>query len=150
LKRTLFAAVLVLAATPAFADDRDDVMAADRAFSSLSVAKGSNAAFLAVIADDARLFGNSGPPSVGKAAIAAEFAKAVQDPKAATLSWRPDAAGVSPDGNLGWTDGHWVFRSGKTPPVTGHYMTVWVKRGGIWKVQADMGTVDAKPSTKKS
>jgi ketosteroid isomerase-like protein len=143
LKTILAAAAFVLTATTAFADGRDDVMMADRAFSSLSVAKGSNAAFLAFIADDARLFGNSGPPTVGKAAIAATFAKDVQNPRAAALSWEPDAAGISADGDLGWTDGHWLYRSGKKAPVTGHYMTVWVKRGGAWKVQADMGTVDA-------
>jgi ketosteroid isomerase-like protein len=143
MKAIAAAAIVVLLAAPALAGPREDVMAADRAFSELSVAKGSNAAFLSVIADDARLFGNSGPPTVGKAAIAAQFAKQVQDPRAAVLRWEPDAAGVSPDGNLGWTDGHWVFRSGGKPPVTGHYMTVWVKQGGAWKVQADMGTVDA-------
>jgi hypothetical protein len=38
-------------------DPRSDLAAADRPFSDLSVAKGSNAAFLAYLAYDGRIFG---------------------------------------------------------------------------------------------
>jgi len=141
-------------AGPAVAGPAEDVMAADRAFSQLSVAKGSNAAFLAYLADDGRLFGTGNElPIIGKAAAAARFADPKSgngDPSLNMLSWEPDAVGVSKDGTLAWTDGHWIFAmgpddAGRRHYITGHYLTVWKKdAAGAWKVQADMGTTDTK------
>jgi ketosteroid isomerase-like protein len=134
----------VILAAPAWAASTEDLMAADRAFSQMSAAKGHDAAFLAFITEDARLFGTGGEPLAGKAAAAKEFAKC-KNPKATTLTWEPDTARLSADGAMGWTDGHWRFVAAKAAPVTGHYLTVWVKQKGAWKVQADMGTLDPKP-----
>ena len=49
-------AILLLPAT-AGAGPKEDLLAADKAFSDLSVAKGRNAAFLFYLAEDGRLFG---------------------------------------------------------------------------------------------
>ena len=48
---------LVLSTSAVNAGPKDEIIATDKAFSALSVARGSNAAFLAYMADDARVFG---------------------------------------------------------------------------------------------
>ena len=143
-------------ASTAWAGPKDELIAADKAFSALSVAKGSNAAFLAYMADDGRIFGTgSQPPIYGKAAAIARFKTSGNgDPKVNVLSWEPDMAQVSMDGLLGWTDGHWIFESGpdsagRRQHITGHYLTVWRKDAkGAWKFTADMGTTDPQPQKK--
>ncbi len=139
---------LGLAATisAAHAGPKDDILATDKAFSALSVAQGSNAAFLAYLADDGRVFGTgSQPPIHGKAEAAKRFETSGNgDPKTNVLSWAPDNAEVSADGTLGYSDGHWRFDGG-TVHLTGHYVTVWRKVGEAWKVIADMGTTDPEP-----
>jgi ketosteroid isomerase-like protein len=156
MKRILPGAVLVIAAgfaTAAVAGAKDDILAADKSVSAVSVAKGSNAAFLAYLADDGRIFGTgSEPPVFGKAAAAKRFETSGNgDPKTNVLSWVPDNAESSADGTFGYSDGHWSFESapdkaGNRLKLTGHYVTVWRHIGGQWKVVADMGTTDSKPS----
>jgi ketosteroid isomerase-like protein len=138
----------------ALGQPKDDLIAADKAFSALSVAKGSNAAFLATLADDGRIFGTGNePPIFGKAAAVARFAdpkSGNDDPRLNVLSWVPDHDEVSKDGTLGYTDGHWLFEAApdaksKRQNLTGHYVTVWRKdASGAWKVIADIGTNDPK------
>lgn len=143
LKRLLVCACLF--ATSVLAGAKEDIAAADKAFSALSVAKGSNAAFLAYLADDGRLFGTGNEaPIYGKAEATKRFADPKSgngDPKANVLSWVPDHVDVSKDGTLGYSDGHWLFTTPKLK-LTGRYMTVWRKESGQWKVIADMGTTD--------
>lgn len=133
----------ILAAGSAFAGPKDDIIAADKAFSALSAAKGSNAAFLAYLADDGRLYGTgSEAPIIGKQEAVKRFAAGGNgDPKTNVLSWVADHAEVSADGTLGYSDGHWTFTAPKAR-ATGHYVTVWRKVGGAWKVVADIGTTD--------
>mgnify|MGYP001545681340 CR=1 FL=1 len=59
-------------ASTAVAAPKDDLIAADKAFSDLSVAQGSNAAFLAYMADDARIFGTGNEPPIHGRAEAIE------------------------------------------------------------------------------
>jgi hypothetical protein len=135
LKTLPLAILLAFSSAPAFAAD-NAVMAADRAFSRLSVAKGAAFAFWTYTAQNGRLYSKSGPPRIGRSAKA-------PPPKTdqTVLSWEPTAGAVSDDGKLGWTDGTWK-RAGKDGTQTGHYLTVWVKENDQWKVQADMGTAD--------
>jgi hypothetical protein len=140
-------------ATTAVAGARDDVLAADKSFSAMSVAKGSNAAFLAYLADDGRIFGTGNePPVFGKAAAAKRFETSGNgDPKTNILSWTPDNVETSADGTFGYSDGRWLFEGAKDKKgaglkLTGHYMTVWRHVGDQWKVVADMGTTDSKPA----
>lgn len=140
-------------ASTAWAAPKDDLIAADKAFSQLSVEKGSNAAFLAYMADDAHVFGTGGEaPMYSKAEAVKRFQTSGNgDPKMNVLSWEPDTAHVSKDGAMGWTDGHWIFESGpnsagRRQHITGHYLTVWAKDAkGAWKFTADMGTTDPQP-----
>ncbi len=145
-----------VAGMPADAGPKDNLIAADKAFSAMSVAQGDSAAFLAYLADDGRLFGSGNrPPLIGKAAAAASFKSGKSGNGAhSSLSWVPDFADVSADGTLGFTDGHWVFdgapdAKGKRFHATGHYLTVWRKdASGAWKVAADMGTTDPAKTAK--
>ena len=131
-------AILLMAVAPAFAAD-NEVMAADRAFSALSVEKGVPYAFWFYASKNARLYGPSGPPVIGRDAKPPTVEKTDS-----TLSWVPTAG--SQDGKLGWTDGEWKLTSARGTR-TGHYVTVWVKEAGQWKVQADIGTFDPPPSS---
>ena len=146
--------VATLVSIPALADAKADLIAAEKAFSALSVAKGSDVAFLANLADDGRMYGTGNQsPIFGKAEAAKRFADPKNgngDPRTNVLSWVPDNAEVSKDGTLGFTDGHWLFEGapdakGKRLRLTGHYMTVWRNAAGTWKVVADMGTNDPPP-----
>jgi len=148
----LTALALCAITAPAWAGPKEDLMAADKAFSDLSVAKGNNAAFLAYMTDDARTFGTGGqPPMFSKKEAVKRFSDPANgngDPKVNVLSWAPDHAEVSGDGTLGYTDGRWLFRGkdGKAGAfkLTGHYVTVWRKTASGWKYIADMGTNDPK------
>jgi ketosteroid isomerase-like protein len=146
----ILGALALLVSGAAWAGPKEDLVAADTAFSALSVAKGSNAAFLAYLADDGRLFGTGNEkPIFGKDAARARFADPKNgngDPRLNILSWVPDFAAVS--GSLGYTDGHWLFAGhdakGAAFQLTGHYVTVWRKEASGWKVIADIGTQDPK------
>jgi ketosteroid isomerase-like protein len=147
---------MVCGSIAASAAPKDELIAADKAFSAMSVAQGDSAAFLAWLADDGRLFGTGQrPPLIGKAAAAASFKSGESGNGAkSSLSWVPDFADASADGTLGFTDGRWNFDGapdarGKRFHATGHYLTVWRKdSSGNWKVAADMGTTDPAPDAK--
>jgi ketosteroid isomerase-like protein len=152
--RTLLFSLLSLAVTgsTAMAAPKDELIAADKAFSDLSAAKGSNTAFLAYMADDARIFGTGNePPIHGKAEATERFkASGNGDPKTNILRWEPDYASACADGTQGFTDGRWTFDGGGKIHLAGHYLTVWTKDGsGAWKFVADMGTTDPQPERKQ-
>jgi len=143
------AAFVTLMPVLAHAGAKDDIIATDKAFSELSIAKGSNAAFLAYMADDARIFGTGNEaPIYGKTEARKRFETSGNgDPKLNVLSWMPDHADVSGDGTLGYSDGHWLFETapdakGNRVHLTGHYVTVWRKTGDSWKFISDIGTTD--------
>lgn len=147
----LVAASVAILASPAKAGAKDEMMAADRAFSEMSVKQGAHAAFLAFMADDVRLFDGDSPPILGKAAAAAYYAgvekKNPDAGKDSSLSWTPIEAEASSDGSLGWTRGTWVFTAkkadGSQRRATGYYVTEW-RRGadGKYKFVLDIGGAD--------
>lgn len=129
----------------ALAGPEQDLLATDKAFSDLSVAKGAHAAFLAYMTDDARLYEGEHPPILGKAAAAALYAKEDSSPghKASRLEWTPLEARTSPDGILGWTRGTWVWSSGDAKRLTGYYVTEWRRQvDGHYKFELDIGGTD--------
>jgi ketosteroid isomerase-like protein len=138
-----------MAAGSAWAGPKDDILAADKAFSDMSVSKGPHAAFLAYMADDVRLYDGDHPPIIGKAKVA-EYYAANPDGPDDRLEWTPLEADASPDGILGWTRGTWTY-TGKNPDggdqkVTGYYVTEWRRQAdGQYKFTLDIGGVD-KPA----
>ncbi len=136
----------LLASSAAFAGPKEDMIAADRAFAQMSLAKGAHAAFLAYMTDDVRLFDGEHPPIIGKAAVAEYYAKN-PDPKGSTLDWKPVEADASAAGDFGTTRGTWVFTAkdekGKNIKVTGYYVTGWKRQAdGKYKFSFDIGGAD--------
>jgi ketosteroid isomerase-like protein len=147
----LAAVVLLVAVTvSASAAPKDDMIAADKAFSAMSIAQGQHKAFLAYMTDDVRLFSGAHPPLIGKAAVAADYEadeKANPNYKAQRLEWTPLEAEASPDGMLGYTRGTWIFTApkpdGSTAKVTGYYVTEWRRQpDGTYKFCLDIGGAD--------
>jgi ketosteroid isomerase-like protein len=102
-------------------------------------AQGGGPAFAKWFAPDAVTLSNGKAPVVGQAAIAATTN---WTPAQYQLAWTPDGARISPDGDMGFTWGHYEGKSKDrdgTPIVTtGRYMTVWKKQpDGSWKVELD-------------
>ena len=156
MRRAVLASLLILA-TAAGAAPKDDMMAADRAFSAMSIAKGAHTAFLAYMTDDVRLYDGATPPLMGKAAVAAQYtAEEKADPafKNQRLEWTPVEADASPDGVLGWTRGSWIFTAPKPDgtifKLTGYYVTAWRRQSdGTYKFCLDIGGVDKTPPKDK-
>jgi len=146
---TLMASLVILAVA-ATAAPKDDLLAADRTFSALSVAQGAHAAFLATMTDDVQLFTGAHPPLVGKMAVAATYAEEEKtDPtyKSQRLEWTPIAAEASADGSLGITRGTWVYTApgadGAVRRLTGYYVTTWRRQSdGTYKFCLDIGGAD--------
>lgn len=139
----------LLAVTPAQAGPKDEMLAADRAFSAMSVAAGAHAAFLAYMTDDARVFTGNAPPIVGKAALAAYYAaqeKADPNYRNQRLEWTPEEAESADDGSLGFTRGAWklssVAEKGQVKTLSGYYVTEWRRQSdGTYKFCLDIGGV---------
>jgi ketosteroid isomerase-like protein len=119
-----------------FADLRpawDSLVEAERNFARTSVAKGTKEAFLGVLADDSVIFRPNAVPG----------RKWFQENPAATiqLNWAPEYADIAIAGDLGYTTGPWeVRRTPQDEPVAfGHYVTLWRKQNGEWKVVIDNG-----------
>lgn len=103
------------------------------------------AGFASWFADDGVALGNGKAPLIGKVAIAQS---ANWSPKDYQLSWTPTDARMSPDGDMGYTWGHYEGRSkdanGNPVVTSGRYITVWRKQSdGKWKVVLDAGADDA-------
>lgn len=104
-----------------------------------AVAAGGGKAFAEWFADDAVVLNNGQPPTIGKAAIAAQ---AQWDPKVYQLTWVAQGGQMGPSEDMGFTWGHYEGRSkdshGKPVVISGRYMTVWKKMpDGSWKVAMD-------------
>lgn len=105
------------------------------AFADAAESKGTKAAFLEYLSDEAIIFRPS--ETNGKT-----FWK-TQPESSALLAWRPSWADVSSDGNLGYTTGGWEFYpKGKSdkPAGFGQYATIWQKiADGSFKAVLDIG-----------
>jgi hypothetical protein len=136
---------ILYASAPAMAGAKEDLLAVDRAFARMSLEKGYDQAYIANLAQDGQTF-TGATPIKNKA----DAVRRLGDPKAphsdprVKITWVPDTGGVSADGTLGWTEGH-SSHVGPSISTTGHYMTVWVRENGAWKVRADIGSTDPKP-----
>ena len=88
-----------------------------------------------------------GDPVRGSAAAYAAFGGDAA-PANLRLSWVPAEVFASTGGDMAATWGRFTMTdmSGKQPPLTGHYVTVWRKSAaGAWKAIMDIGEPDAPP-----
>lgn len=111
------------------------LVATEQAFAKAAENKGTKAAFLEFLADDAitfnptetngKLFWQNRPESTAR------------------LKWSPDWADVSSDGGFGYTTGGWSFYpKGKKGEAAGfgEYLTIWKKQtDGIYRAILDIG-----------
>ncbi len=123
---------------PALTPDVEFLFNLDAQFAR-DTAQGGGAAFAKWFAPDAVTLSNGKAAVIGQAAIAAA---ANWTPAQYQLTWTPDGARMSPDGDMGFTWGHYEGRSkdrdGTPILTTGRYMTVWKKQpDGKWKVELD-------------
>ncbi len=116
---------------------KNELVAADKAFNALSVKGGPKAAFLSVIARDAKLLGNA---SLGAEGVRNVF---MELPDTVSLTWEPSFADVSDSGDLGYTWGRYTLTVPNPKPRirpwvrTGYYVIVWRRTLGQWKVVLD-------------
>ncbi|HKC42128.1 MAG TPA: hypothetical protein VKC15_21475 [Gemmatimonadales bacterium] len=121
--------------------DSHELLAADSAFAALSVARGAQAAFLSVAANEAILLGPPGAPMThGRDAIGAAFAEFPAD---AVLDWAPVTAVIAGSGDLGCTVGEASILARHS---YSKYLTVWKRQAdGAWKFVADGGNARPAP-----
>ncbi len=103
----------------------EQLLEADRAFSDASLEDGPATAFADFLAPDAVGLPNGGPLLNGRDAVAGFLAA---DPNM-KIEWKPESAGLSEKGDLGYTWGRLMATfpgpAGKTVAASGKYMTVW-------------------------
>ena len=140
--------LLVLAGTVAgFAQDagpKSAVADADRAFCQATRAKGLDG-WVEWFADNA-VISQFDPPAIGKDGIRKAYTGMFQL-KDLDFQWWPDKAEILPQGEMGYTSGHyqrsWSDAKGAKQTRTGNYITIWQKqKDGAWRVIGDYGTVN--------
>ncbi|HQQ96861.1 MAG TPA: hypothetical protein PLX35_06335 [Cyclobacteriaceae bacterium] len=120
---------------------REEILAADRAFSKLSSEKGLTEAFLAFAADDLIKPSEGQQPVFGKEALRSSLQSATAA-SGYRLTWEPLRAEVS--GSLGYTFGAWTRQKINATPsdstLYGNYVTIWKRQAdGSWKWVLDTG-----------
>jgi ketosteroid isomerase-like protein len=114
------------------------LLAADRGFGGDATAHGARAAYMGVIADDARFYRDGEPPAVGREAVGRLLAS---HPQRAS-SWEPTAAVVASSGDLGYTYGKTaVMEPGRPGRIRqpGLYFRIWERQGdGPFKIVVDL------------
>lgn len=112
------------------------VVQAERAFARMAAERGTRAAFLAAMTDDAVVF------DPGRATNAKKL-WTERPERPGLLSWEPVYADVARSGDLGYTTGPWEFRPkgpADQPVGWGEFFTVWRKQpDGSWKWELDVG-----------
>jgi ketosteroid isomerase-like protein len=109
---------------------RKDILNIEREFSKASADKGASKAYLAYMADDARLLHEGKFPIIGKQAARTELEKAGK------MTWQPEKSDVARSVDLGYTYGTYELKStdGKADE-NGYYVHVWKRQpDGKWKV----------------
>lgn len=147
MKKELFLMFVLLCFSATFGQTKTDLqklVETEIAFAKTAESKGTKAAFLEYLSDDAVIFRPE-----------ARNGKEFWQPQAETsalLSWSPAWADVSSDGKLGYTTGGWEYRpKGKTNSATafGEYVTIWQKQDdGNYKAVLDIGISHEKPPAK--
>ena len=127
---------LALACGTTAEDERFDLLARDHEFAT-AVSDIDKA--LSFYTSDASLCLPGMPMATGAANIRAA---AIQFGGGISIDWEPTRVGLSASGDLGYVEG--IYRvaptggSLDTPSGTGHYVAVWKKTRGDWKVAEHM------------
>lgn len=116
---------------------------AELAFARKASEQGNHAAFLSVLDDRGVLFRPG--PVVGKAWLRK------QEPDASKLTWFPAFVHVSEAGDLGYSTGPYQWRADaeSKQAAHGHFVSIWGRHGGAWKLLVDMGSPHAAPEAEE-
>lgn len=103
------------------------------------VAKGGGKAYASWFAPDGVGLANRQAPVIGRDAVAAQ---ARWSPDRYQLSWKPDGGRMGPNGDTGFTWGHYtgtgIDAEGNKTTSEGRYITLWKREpDGTWKVALD-------------
>lgn len=138
---TLFCAVLIFVASAFAQTDLQKLIETEHSFAALAAEKGTKAAFLGFLADDAVVF-------LPERTNAKTFWSA-RGESPSLLSWAPNYADVSANGIIGYTTGNWEYRAkGKedAPSAFGDFITIWLRQpNGKYKFVVDIGVGHEKP-----
>jgi len=119
---------------------KQELNAAEQAFSDASAQKGFYPAMLDVAADDIALF-NSGDTVLRGMAFIKENIRKYPDGKKSTLTWKAEKIDVAASGDLGYTYGWYTLTVkdslGRDKISKGLYNSVWKKINGVWKLVMD-------------
>lgn len=116
------------------ADVASSLLAADRAYAAAARALPFRDALASMFADGVMM---PAPPTrilAGKAAVLGAFATSPDT--AARLAWTPIRAGVSADGQHGFTVGFLVATRPDGSVSTAKYLAYWIREGDAWRVAA--------------
>ena len=135
IRKVTLPALLMLASTPARADDWDGLVAADKAFAADAQARGVREAFLAAMAPQSLMFA---PGLVNGRAYWTDRPASTMK-----LQWAPEAAEIAASGDLGYTYGPFrVTPAGEDKATAfGHYLSVWQRTADAgWKLTITTAT----------
>ncbi len=111
------------------------VTAAELAFAK-TMADRDHAAFSGLLSEEA-VFISGGKPVRGKTAIAADWKKFYDSPRA-PFTWKPDLVEVLPSGELAYSTGPVSDPDGK---VFARFNSIWrLEAPGVWRVVFDSGS----------
>jgi ketosteroid isomerase-like protein len=116
-------------------DAVNELLAADRAFSTASAKTDVVSGLSAMFADDVVVPGPSGQFAEGKAA-ASDALRATADNARSRIEWVPVRGGISADGQHGFTFGYMTLHRPDGNPMPLKYLAYWVKRPEGWRVAA--------------
>ena len=122
------------------AKEKQAMIDADKAFSSLSQKVGIHKAFLQTIDSSCVLLRSNLKPIVGSNTIIALFKKG--DDSKYVMVWKPLSSEVAASGDMGFTYGIYELRvkNENTKPQKGTYLSIWKKNfNGKWKLWLDTG-----------
>lgn len=109
------------------------VAEAERTFAADAARRGTPAAFVAHLAEDGLVFVPE--PENGRARHGA------RKDDGSLLSWGPAFVETAASGEFAVSTGPWSWRARREaePTAFGHFLSLWIRRGGRWQVRLDIG-----------
>lgn len=138
--------IILLSAASAYSSDKksvpadaasgdNEIVALEAKWSALFGARDLDG-IMTLMARDSVLIMPGSPPIVGLDDIRQATGAMLESGDA--VSWRSDFALISPSGDMAYDYGTASTKSNDGTIIEGHYLVVWVKEDGEWKVAADM------------
>ena len=123
----------------------NEVIRAEKLFAQMALDKNARDAFLANMCDKSVI------DVQGKFVKGIPVYEKQNIDTAGKLIWSPLFAAMAASGDIGYTSGPWLYRTGGKDIAFGNYATVWQKQpGGKWKFLIDLGNSSEKKTTESA